>query len=161
MDEIHWVSCLRENFTSSSYGEGLETGRRAPRQSLTRQTDLGSLKGTLRLDQLTCTTPQMVDKEIEIAMMSYNLVRTVICQAAQKAGTAPRRFSFTRVKNAINFYGPKIAAATTGEEAERLLALMNHAIGQAKLYPRKKKRPAYPREIWHSAKPFPRRKAQA
>jgi len=34
------VSCLRENFTSSSYGEGLETGRditQAPRQSLTRQ----------------------------------------------------------------------------------------------------------------------------
>jgi len=33
------VSCLRENLTSSSYGEGLETGRtsRAPRQSFTRQ----------------------------------------------------------------------------------------------------------------------------
>ncbi len=27
LDEIHWVNCLRENFTSSSYGEGLETGR--------------------------------------------------------------------------------------------------------------------------------------
>jgi hypothetical protein len=26
LDETHWVSCLRENFTSSSYGEGLETG---------------------------------------------------------------------------------------------------------------------------------------
>jgi hypothetical protein len=25
-DEIHWASCLRENLTSSSYGEGLETG---------------------------------------------------------------------------------------------------------------------------------------
>jgi hypothetical protein len=39
-DEIHWASCLRENLTSSSYGEGLETGRapaKAPRQSLTRR----------------------------------------------------------------------------------------------------------------------------
>jgi hypothetical protein len=26
LDETHWVSCLRENLTSSSYGEGLETG---------------------------------------------------------------------------------------------------------------------------------------
>ncbi len=26
MDETCWVSCLRENLTSSSYGEGLETG---------------------------------------------------------------------------------------------------------------------------------------
>ena len=28
-DETYWVSCLRENFTSSSYGEGLETGEKA------------------------------------------------------------------------------------------------------------------------------------
>jgi hypothetical protein len=26
-DAIHWASCLRENLTSSSYGEGLETAR--------------------------------------------------------------------------------------------------------------------------------------
>ena len=32
------MSCLKENFTSSSYGEGLETDpHKAPRQSLTRQ----------------------------------------------------------------------------------------------------------------------------
>ncbi|HEX2714041.1 MAG TPA: hypothetical protein VHM88_17745, partial [Candidatus Acidoferrales bacterium] len=39
-DETHWASGLRENLTSRSYGEGLETGRattQAPRQSLTRQ----------------------------------------------------------------------------------------------------------------------------
>ena len=40
-NETHWVSCLRENLTSSSYGEGLETGRamtQVSRQSFTRQT---------------------------------------------------------------------------------------------------------------------------
>ena len=38
MDETYWVSCLSEKLTSSSYGEGLETGPRSPlRQSLTRQ----------------------------------------------------------------------------------------------------------------------------
>ena len=34
------MSCLRENLTSSSYGEGLETGRasnQVPRQPFTRQ----------------------------------------------------------------------------------------------------------------------------
>jgi len=39
-DEDYWASCLRENLTSSSYGEGLETGRefaQEPRQSFTRQ----------------------------------------------------------------------------------------------------------------------------
>jgi protein-disulfide isomerase-like protein with CxxC motif len=40
LDETHRASCLRENLTSSSYGEGLETDRttsQVPRQSLTRQ----------------------------------------------------------------------------------------------------------------------------
>jgi len=27
LDEIHWASCVRENFMHSSYGEGLETDR--------------------------------------------------------------------------------------------------------------------------------------
>jgi hypothetical protein len=123
------------------------------------ETDLRSLKNTLRLEQLTCTTSQMVDKEIEIAMMSYNLVRTVIYQAAQQAGIAPRNFSFTRVRNVINVYGPKIAAVKSEQEANELLALMRYYIAQAKLYPRK--RPSYPREIWHSSKPFPKRKAKS
>jgi hypothetical protein len=38
--EAYWASGLRENLTSRSYGEGLETGRiliQAPRQSFTRQ----------------------------------------------------------------------------------------------------------------------------
>ena len=40
LDETHRASCLRENLTSSSYGEGLETGQasaKVPRQSFTRQ----------------------------------------------------------------------------------------------------------------------------
>ena len=50
VDESHWVSCLRENLTSSSYGEGLETGwvsLPVPRQSFTRQLDLRNIKTTL------------------------------------------------------------------------------------------------------------------
>ena len=125
------------------------------------ETDLRSLKGTLRLEELTCTTPQMVDKEIEIAMISHNLVRTAIYQAAQQPDIAPRRFSFTRVRNVINVYGPKIAAAKNERDAKELVALMYHYIAQAKLYPRKKKRPSYPREVWPNAKPFPRRKARS
>jgi hypothetical protein len=35
--ESHWASRVRENLQHGSYGEGLETGRTAPRQSLTRQ----------------------------------------------------------------------------------------------------------------------------
>ena len=72
-DETHWVSRLRENLTSGSYGEGLETGRRRaltgheggnpgyrqgqscyalPRQSFTRQLVIKRLKSLLDLDRL-------------------------------------------------------------------------------------------------------------
>ena len=48
-DEIHWVSRLRENFTSGSDGEGLETGRHAvPRQSFTRQKIFDQVKNKLQ-----------------------------------------------------------------------------------------------------------------
>ncbi len=50
--ETHWVSCLRENLTSSSYGEGLETDRattQVPRQSLTRQRLFAWLQNFRRL----------------------------------------------------------------------------------------------------------------
>jgi hypothetical protein len=48
-EEACWASCLKENFTSSSYGEGLETGRRAPRQPLTRQIFFRWIKQNLRI----------------------------------------------------------------------------------------------------------------
>ncbi|MGI6119514.1 MAG: hypothetical protein ACOYIB_02915, partial [Desulfosporosinus sp.] len=41
---------MRENFTSSSYGEGLETGwNQIPRQSFTRQTFFKMAKSHLKL----------------------------------------------------------------------------------------------------------------
>ena len=132
------------------------------------ETGIGALKGTLRLDHLTSKTTEMVNKEIEIGIMSYNLVRTVMSaqelkahyQAAQQAGLTPREFSFTRVKRLLNHYGAKIAAAKTKKEAAELTSRLAHYIGQARLYKRKKNRPTKPRTVWHRTKPFPRREAK-
>ena len=82
------------------------------------ETDLRTLKQTLRLEELTCTTAEMVAKELDLAMMAYNLVRAVTCLAAQKAGIPPRSYSFTKVKNVINTFGPLIANAKTEDEAK-------------------------------------------
>ena len=55
------------------------------------ETDLRTLKAELRLDQLTCATPDMVSKEIEIALAAYNLVRAMIVTgvAAKRHRTPP------------------------------------------------------------------------
>jgi putative transposase len=120
------------------------------------ETDLRSLKCTLRLDELTCTTPEMVAKEIHLGLMAYNLVRAVIYTAAEKAGVAPRSYAFTRVKNIVAAFAPLIAAAKTEEEAEKITDRMMYYVGQARQSKRKRK--SYPREVWHRSKPFPKRK---
>jgi hypothetical protein len=155
------VSCLRENFTSSSYGEGLETGRgsSASRQSLTRQVDLRSLKSTLKLEELTCTTPAMVAKEIDLAMLSYNLVRAVMYLTAQKAGVEPRAFSFTYVRNVLNAFLPGIAAASDERQAQKLTEDMLYYLNQCQLPKRKRKQPSRSRAVWPKPKSYPARHA--
>jgi len=66
------VSCLRENFTSSSYGEGLETGRRAPRQSLTRQVNHREEKDTLGIGQAQLWNPASVPRQPVLAVAAYS-----------------------------------------------------------------------------------------
>ena len=66
-DETHWVSCLRENLTSSSYGEGLETGRdtpQAPRQSLTRQLFFKALKQLCKIKTFVGTSANAVKTQV-------------------------------------------------------------------------------------------------
>jgi len=83
------------------------------------ETDLRSLKSTLQLDQLTCTTPEMVAKELHMAMATYNLVRAVICLAAERSGIPPRGYSFTRVRNVIAAFTSLVATAKTKPEAQQ------------------------------------------
>jgi hypothetical protein len=71
----------------------------------------------------------MVDKEIHLGLMAYNLVRAVIYTAAEKAGVAPRCYGFTRVKNVIHAFAPLIAAAKTEEEARKITDRMMYYVG--------------------------------
>jgi hypothetical protein len=121
--------------------------------------DLRTLKTMLGLEQLRSTTPEMVAKEIDVAMIAYNLVRAVTGVAAQKAGLKPRQFSFTRVRNVINAFAPMIAAAGNEREAQRLANDMMYYVNQAKLPRRLKKRQTYPRALWHKPETYPKRKA--
>lgn len=122
------------------------------------EVDLRSLKGTLRLEELTCTTPQMVAKEIDLAMLAYNLVRAITYLAAEKAALPPRAFSFTRVRNVVNAFAPRIAAAPNESEARKLFDLMMRYVDQARLPKRKRKRTSYPRAVWPKACTYPKRK---
>jgi len=78
--EVYWASCLRENLTSSSYGEGLETGRfhhRAPRQSLTRQLFFKWIKQHLKIKSFFGTSPNAVKTQIWIAISTYVMIAII------------------------------------------------------------------------------------
>ena len=75
--EDYWASCLRENLTSSSYGEGLETDRiygKAPRQSLTRQIFFRWIKQNLKIKAFIGNSENAVLTQIYAALIIYLLL---------------------------------------------------------------------------------------
>lgn len=52
--------------------------------------DLKFIKDVLKMAVLRCKTPEMVQKEIAVHLLTYNLIRTVMAQAACLAGVSPR-----------------------------------------------------------------------
>ena len=76
-DESHRVSRLRENLTSGSEGEGLETDLTAPRQSFTRQLFFKWIKQHLRIKSFYGNTENAVKTQIWTAISVYLLVAII------------------------------------------------------------------------------------
>ena len=79
-NETHRVSCLRENLTSSSEGEGLETGRPVslvPRQSFTRQTLFYIGAETTATEKPRAWTEQAVERRIGLGLLSGSLLKAI------------------------------------------------------------------------------------
>ncbi|AWP24280.1 hypothetical protein C4901_13875 [Acidiferrobacter sp. SPIII_3] len=56
--------------------------------------DLRNIKTTLGVDVLRCLTPRMVEKELWVHLLAYNLIRLLMAQAALDASVHPRQLSF-------------------------------------------------------------------
>jgi hypothetical protein len=72
--------------------------------------DLRSLKQTMQMDILRCKTPELVRKEIWTHILAYNLIRTVIAQAAAKHCVEPRTISVKSAIQTLEAFQPVIAA---------------------------------------------------
>ena len=71
--------------------------------------DLRSLKQTLQMDVLRCKTPELVRKELWTHILAYNLIRTIMAQAATKHGIEPRSISFKGAVQTLEAFQPAIA----------------------------------------------------
>jgi len=65
--------------------------------------DIRALKITLGIDVLRCKWPEMVRREIWVALLAYNLIRRSMLQAARasRSGRSPRQLSFTAAMQKI------------------------------------------------------------
>ena len=111
--------------------------------------DLRSLKATMQMDILRCKTPELVRKEIWTHILAYNLIRTIIAQAASKHDMKPRSISFKGAIQSLKAFQPLIAlqgerdAALRRSIYEQLLdAIATHTVGDRpnRFEPRVRKR---------------------
>ena len=111
--------------------------------------DLRSLKSAMRMGELRGKTPGMVRKEVWAHVLAYNLVRTVMAQAAALHDVPPRSISFTGAMQTLEAFQPLLApGAARGGVGRRELyhellgAIAAHRVGGRpdRYEPRLKKR---------------------
>jgi len=56
--------------------------------------DLRNIKTTLGMEVLRCLTPEMIEKELWVNLLAYNMIRLLMAQAALESGVPPRDLSF-------------------------------------------------------------------
>jgi hypothetical protein len=81
--------------------------------------DLRSLKQTMQMEVLRCKTPELVRKEIWTHILAYNLIRTIMAQAATKHGIEPRSISFKGAIQTLEAFQPVIAIQGQHDSAFR------------------------------------------
>jgi len=115
--------------------------------------NLRSLKTMMQMDVLRCKTPEMVRKEIWAHLLAYNLIRTVMAQAALVHGKHPRHLSFTRAMRTLEAFRPTLAHAHSEHlltlYAHLLQAIATHEIGNRpdRMEPRQRKRRPKPYKL--------------
>jgi hypothetical protein len=111
--------------------------------------DLRAIKATMQMEELRCKTPELVRKEIWAHVLAYNLLRTVMAQAAATHDLEPRSISFKGALQTLEAFRPnlELAAAADRQQGLRLYqhllrAIATHRVADRpdRFEPRAKKR---------------------
>ena len=97
--------------------------------------DLRSIKDTMQMRHLRCKTPELVHKEIWTHILAYNLIRTIIAQAAATYDTLPRSISFKGAIQTLEAFQSVIELQSAHSAAHRfrlyqelLVAIATHRV---------------------------------
>ena len=83
--------------------------------------DIRSIKTVMQMDVLRCMTPEMVEKEIAVHMLAYNMVRATMAQAAHLGRVLPRQLSFKGALQLLNAFEENLRHCPLGR------LVVNHA----------------------------------
>ncbi len=105
--------------------------------------DLRNIKTTLDMEVLSCLSPQMVEKELWVYLLAYNVIRFLMAQAARNAGMHPREVSFKHtVQLWTEWISRSLAGRTSATQADLLRLIAQLQVGKrpGRLEPRARKR---------------------
>ena len=104
--------------------------------------DIRNIKTTLGMEVLRCLTPQMVEKELWVYLLAYNLIRLLMAQAACDAGVHPRELSFKHTVQMWTEWTSRTLRTDPTQRAEffRLIAQLTVGNRPGRIEPRARKR---------------------
>ena len=94
--------------------------------------DLRAIKQVMAMEILRCKTPTMVRKEIWMHLLAYNLIRTLLADAAQTVGVTPRELSFKGALQTLNAFAPVWSSGHADQQnryATLLHIIASHRVG--------------------------------
>ena len=114
---------------------------------------LKDIKTTMRMDVVHGKTPEMVHKELTIFIIAYNLIRSVIWNAALKKDIDPYRISFASALATIRQWTPLLPTIKKQKEKNQFIDAMFEVIASG-IIPIRKKTRREPRAIKRRPKNF-------
>lgn len=86
------------------------------------------IKITMNMDILRCKTPEMIEKELWMHAIAYNLVRAIMLDAATTYAAKLERLSFKGTLATIRQWAPALALAKDGQEQDHYYQEMLYCI---------------------------------
>jgi hypothetical protein len=110
------------------------------------EVDFRTIKATLQMDVLRCKSQPMVEKEIAVCLLAYNLVRWAMAKAAVLADVLPRALSFNGAKRLLGAFADQLRR-TPADQLRSMIATVLASIATLRpphrpdrIEPRAKKR---------------------
>jgi hypothetical protein len=96
------------------------------------EVDFHTIKATLEMDVLRCKSQPMVDKEMAVYFLAYNLVRWTMAKASLLADVLPRVLSFTGAKRLLGAFADQLRR-TSGKQVRTMIDTVTASIATLRL----------------------------